>query len=66
MEKYTVLPDVEDYENAAHIRDYRENDQLKNLIAKENNIPLLRFWEDEIDTKNVIKRLYESKTYNME
>ena len=44
----------------------RENDQLKNLIAKENSIPLLRFWEDEIDIKSVIKRLYESKTYNME
>jgi len=44
----------------------KENDKLKNLIAEENNILLLRFWEDEIDTKNVIKRLYESKTHNME
>ena len=25
MEKYAVLPNVEDYENAAHIRDYRKN-----------------------------------------
>lgn len=25
IEKYAVLPDVEDYENAAHIRDYRKN-----------------------------------------
>jgi len=25
MEKYAVLPNVEDYENAGHIRDYRKN-----------------------------------------
>ena len=25
MEKYAVLPDVEDYENATHIRDYRKS-----------------------------------------
>lgn len=25
MEKYAVLPDVEDYENAIHIRDYRKS-----------------------------------------
>jgi len=25
MEKYAVLPDVEDYENAANIRDYRKS-----------------------------------------
>ena len=25
MEKYAVLPNVEDYENATHIRDYRKN-----------------------------------------
>ena len=23
LEKYAILPNVEDYENAAHIRDYR-------------------------------------------
>ena len=25
LEKYAILPNVEDYENAAHIRDYRKN-----------------------------------------
>jgi hypothetical protein len=25
MEKYAVLPDVEDYENAVYIRDYRKS-----------------------------------------
>jgi len=25
IEKYAVLPDVEDYENATHIRDYRKS-----------------------------------------
>ena len=24
LEKYAILPNVEDYENAAHIRDYRK------------------------------------------
>jgi len=24
IEKYAILPEVEDYENAAHIRDYRK------------------------------------------
>lgn len=25
IEKYAILPDVEDYENAVHIRDYRQD-----------------------------------------
>ena len=25
LEKYAILPNVEDYENASHIRDYRKN-----------------------------------------
>jgi protein-arginine kinase activator protein McsA len=29
MENYAILPDVEDYENAAHIRDYRKD--IKNI-----------------------------------
>ena len=34
MEKYAVLSDVEDYENAAHIRDYRENIKTNKLCQK--------------------------------
>ena len=28
IEKYAILPDVEDYENAAHIKNYRESIKL--------------------------------------
>ena len=34
----------------------KENDERKNLIAKENNIPLLRFWEKDInDSIDLVK-----------
>ena len=29
IEKYAILPEVEDYENASHIRDYRKAIKLK-------------------------------------
>jgi protein-arginine kinase activator protein McsA len=30
IEKYAILPEVEDYENASHIRDYRKAIKSKN------------------------------------
>lgn len=40
-------------------KDINKNDKIKNLIAKENNIKLLRFWEMDINNnpENIIKRL---------
>lgn len=45
----------------------RENDILKNNIAKKNNILLLRFWEGDINITNVINKLYgQQNTSNLE
>jgi G:T-mismatch repair DNA endonuclease (very short patch repair protein) len=57
--------DIQDTELNEVQKNTRENDLIKNKIAKENNIKLFRFWGSEIEDKNfknhLLKVIWEKK-----